>query len=113
MMVDTKLLAANAALLFPIAFAASISSSSIPSITFATPSGYSTKSYNAAAASTTISYQYTNEELAMLWNQVGKISLGNVTTTVLPTPEPTAYPRPGVFHPQVLLLATAIITHKS
>ncbi|TVY67390.1 Beta-glucosidase 1A [Lachnellula suecica] len=64
-------------------------------------SGYSTKVYDVSAASATISYSYTNEELAMLWNQVGKIEVGPITTTVSPTPEPTSYPRPGSFHPLV------------
>lgn len=69
--------------------------------TFAQPSGYETKVYNVSAATATISYSYTNEELAMLWNQVGKIEKGLITTTVIPTPEPSAYPRPGAFHPLV------------
>lgn len=69
--------------------------------TFAQPSGYETKVYNVSAATATIKYSYTNEELAMLWNQVGKIEKGPITTTVIPTPEPSAYPRPGAFHPLV------------
>lgn len=96
-MVTSKVLTASAVLL-PVAFAAS---NGTASITFASPLGYETKVYNAAAASATITYNYTNEELAMLWNQVGKIALGPITTTVSPTPEPSAYPRPGSFHPQV------------
>lgn len=64
----------------------------------------STKVYNVSAAKTTLSYKYTNEELAMLWNQVGKIEVGPITTTVSPTPEPTAYARPGLFHPEVCLV---------
>lgn len=62
---------------------------------------YSTKVYNVSAATTTLTYQYTNEELAMLWNQVGSIAVGPITTTVEPTPEPSSYPRPGIFHPLV------------
>ena len=57
--------------------------------------------YNVSAATTTLTYNYTNEELAMLWDQIGPISTGPITTTVSPTPEPSSYPRPGVFHPQV------------
>lgn len=75
--------------------------SSVPSPTFALPSGYSTKVYNVSAAATTLTYNYSDEELAMLWNQVGKIEVGPITTTVSPTPEPSAYPRPGVMHPMV------------
>ena len=62
------------------------------------PSGYSTKIYDVSAATATIKYSYTNEELGLLWDQVGKIEVGNITTTVQPTPEPTSYPRPGIFH---------------
>ena len=76
-------------------------SSSLPFVTFPPASGYSTKVYNVSAAMTTLSYSYSNEELAMLWNQVGKIAIGPITTTVSPTPEPSAYPRPGPLHPQV------------
>ena len=71
------------------------------SVTFPAPVGYSTKVYNVSAATTTISYSYSNEELALLWDQVGSIAVGPITTTVSPTPEPTLYPRPGIFHPPV------------
>lgn len=81
--------------------AANGGNSSTPSLTFAIPSGYSTKVYNFSAATTTLTYEYTDEELAMLWNQVGKIEVGPITTTVSPTPEPSAYPRPGIMHPMV------------
>lgn len=74
---------------------------SAASPTFVAPSGYSTKVYNVSAATTTLSYNYTDEELAMLWNQVGKVEVGPITTTVSPTPEPSSYPRPGVMHPMV------------
>jgi hypothetical protein len=77
------------------------SSSSPPSVTYAPVSGYTTQVYNVSAATTTLSYNYTDEELAMLWNQVGKIAIGPITTTVSPTAEPSAYPRPGSMHPQV------------
>ncbi|KAI9647404.1 hypothetical protein NHQ30_003789 [Ciborinia camelliae] len=77
-------------------FAQSTSSS----VTTAT-NPYSTKVYNVSAATTTITYQYTNEELAMLWNQVGHIAVGPITTTVEPMPEPSSYPRPGIFHPLI------------
>jgi hypothetical protein len=80
------------------------SSSSSTSVRFGVPSGYSTKVYNIAAATTTLTYSYSDEELALLWNQIGPISVGPITTTVSPTPEPTAYPRPDRFHPQVLII---------
>lgn len=82
-------------LLLPAALAATDSGS------LTSASGYSTKVYNVSAATTTLTYEYSNEELAMLWNQVGAIKSGPITTTVSPTPEPSSYPRPGAFHPLV------------
>ncbi|PQE24683.1 glycoside hydrolase family 1 protein [Rutstroemia sp. NJR-2017a WRK4] len=76
--------------------------------TSASTSTWSTKVYNVSAATTTLTYQYTNEELAMLWNQVGSIAVGPITTTVEPTPEPTAYPRPGPYHPLVPTYDTSL-----
>lgn len=73
----------------------------LTSVSFPVPSGYSIKVYNVSAATTTIKYHYSNEELALLWDQVGPISVGPITTTVSPTPEPSSYPRPGRYHPQV------------
>jgi hypothetical protein len=73
------------------------------SLDFAAPSGYSTKTYNVSAATTTVKYHYSDEELALLWNQVGSISVGPITSTVSPTPEPSSYPRQGRFHPQVCI----------
>lgn len=84
--------------------------SSAPSLTFPPMSGYSTKVFNISAATTTLTYDYSDEELAMLWNQVGKIEVGPVTTTVYPTPEPSAYPRPGVMHPMVCQSSPDLIT---
>ncbi len=81
--------------------AANVTSPTPTSLSYAAPSGYSSKVYNASAATTTLSYSYSDEELAMLWNQVGKIQIGPITTTVQPTPEPSAYPRPGSMHPMV------------
>jgi hypothetical protein len=87
-------------LLIPVTLAAYQNSTG--TLTFSQPSGYeATKVYNVSAATTTLSYAYTDEELAMLWNQVGSIEVGPITTTVSPTPEPSAYPSPGVYHPLV------------
>lgn len=83
----------------------------IASPTFPAIANVSTKVYNVSAATTTISYSYSNEKLAMLWNQVGSIAVGPITTTVEPTPEPTAYPRPGAFHAQVYLFPPYINYH--
>ena len=87
-----------------IVIAAGNSSATFPtSATFSLPSGYATKVYNVSAATTTITYNYSNEELALLWDQIGPVKVGPITTTVQPTPEPTTYPRPGAFHPQVCI----------
>ncbi|CAD6443387.1 561612e4-fcc2-40aa-8b81-cbb32c5273bb [Sclerotinia trifoliorum] len=83
---------------------AQCTSSAIPTAT----DTYSTKVYDVSAATTTLSYQYTNEELAMLWNQVGSIAVGPITATVEPTPEPSSYARPGIFHPLVPTYDTSL-----
>lgn len=80
---------------------AQLRNASTTSPSFPTMGNISTKVYNVSAATTTLTYEYSNEELAMLWNQVGSIAVGPITTTVSPTPEPTAYPRPGSMHAQV------------
>lgn len=74
------------------------------SFTYGTPSGYSTASFNVSAQPTAFTRtDYSENALQDLWNQVGPIATGPVTTTVSPTPEPTAYPRPDAnrFHPLV------------
>ncbi|TVY91905.1 Beta-glucosidase 1A [Lachnellula willkommii] len=93
-------------LLLPAALAAADGSS------LTSASGYSTKVYNVSAATTTLTYEYSNEELAMLWNQVGAIKSGPITTTVSPTPEPSSYPRPGALHPLVPSYEPALVTAK-
>ncbi|KAL7270308.1 hypothetical protein RUND412_006994 [Rhizina undulata] len=63
---------------------------------------YPTVSFNASAGATYITNtDYSNEQLAFLWNQVGPISTHPIiTATVEPTPEPSLA-RPGFFHPLV------------
>ncbi|RDW95084.1 hypothetical protein BP5796_00847 [Coleophoma crateriformis] len=78
----------------------------------ATTTTWSTKVYNVSAATTTLSYSYTNEELAMLWNQVGSIAVGPITSTVSPTPEPSSYGKPGVFHAQIPTYDTSLNSAK-
>jgi beta-glucosidase len=74
-------------------------------ISFPDPTGvsttYSSTTYNASAASTTlVNDDFSDEKLAFLWNQVGPVATGPVTTTVEPTPEPSSYGNPsGGFHP--------------
>jgi Glycosyl hydrolase family 1 len=78
-------------------------SSASGGMSFANPSGnYSTKSFNYTAASTYLpNNDYSNEQLQLLWDQVGPISTAAISTTVEPTPEPSAFPQPGTFHPLV------------
>lgn len=75
-------------------------------VTFPPPSGVSTTytltSYNTLSTATYLTQtDFSNERLAFLWDQVGPVATGPVTTTVTPTPEPSAYPSPGTFHPLV------------
>jgi len=75
-------------------------------ISYPNPTGvstqYTTTSYNAALASTYLPQtDFSDEQLAFLWDQVGPIRTGSLTTTVSPTPEPSSFARPGIFHPYV------------
>jgi hypothetical protein len=78
---------------------------SIPTAaTFPNPTGvstsFATKSFNYTLASTySAQSDFSNERLAALWQQVGPVVTGSVTTTVSPTAEPSAFARPGVMHP--------------
>ncbi|KAK2757572.1 hypothetical protein FQN54_004541 [Arachnomyces sp. PD_36] len=73
-----------------------------PSLTFGGSGKHSTVTLDPSSASTYLpNNDFSNEQLNFLWNQVGPISVGPVTTTVSPTPEPTAFPRPGALHPMV------------
>src|SRR5712672_2492810 len=70
---------------------------------FKSPPGYSSKSYNASATPTAsmANKDFSDQALAFLWDQVGPVATGPVTTTVSPTPEPSSYPKPGVLHPLI------------
>ncbi|KKY22264.1 putative glycoside hydrolase family 1 protein [Diplodia seriata] len=73
-------------------------------LTFNNPAGnYSTKTYALPAVETEHrpNTDYSDQALAFLWDQVGPISTGPVTTTVEPTPEPSVHPGPGPIHPLV------------
>lgn len=75
-------------------------------LSFPVPSGtsgpYSTTSLNASLASTQLAQtDFSNEQLAFLWNQVGPIATGTLNTTVSPTPEPSKFAQPGLLHPLV------------
>lgn len=75
-------------------------------LTYANPTGvsttYTTTSYNYSLASTYLpQVDFSDERLAFLWDQVGPVATGSLTTTVSPTPEPSRYASPGIFHPYV------------
>jgi len=77
------------------------------SITYPNPTGVSTSytstSYNYALASTYLpNTDFSDERLAFLWDQVGPIATGILTTTVSPTPEPSSFANPRLgLHPYV------------
>jgi hypothetical protein len=65
-------------------------------ISFSLPSGYSTRSYNNSAQPTAYNRtDFSPNALAALWDQVGPVSTGPVTSTPSPTPEPSVYPQPN------------------
>lgn len=64
-------------------------------LSYAVPSGYTTVSFNASVQPTPYTRtDFSPNALASLWDLVGPVATGIVTTTVSPTPEPTAYPQP-------------------
>lgn len=76
--------------------------SATANLTFPSTTGYLTKTFDYALASTYLpNNDFSNEQLAFLWDQVGIISTGAISTTVSPTPEPSSFARPGYLHPQV------------
>lgn len=100
---SSRLLALSHVLVLTSAQSESIASG----VTFPEPTGvsttYSSTTYDASAASTTLANDdFSDERLAFLWNQVGPIATGPVTETVEPTPEPSSYGNPsGGFHPYI------------
>lgn len=77
-----------------------------PTISYLDPTGvstsYATTTYNQSLASTYLPQtDFSNERLALLWDQVGPVVTGPITTTVSPTSEPSKYASPGMFHPYV------------
>ena len=78
------------------------------SLSFEEPIGvsttYSTTTFTEELADPTYLPQtdFSDERLGFLWDQVGPIATGIVTTTVSPTPEPSTFPNPGgSLHPYV------------
>lgn len=92
-------------LIAELSFAQSDSSSG--AVSFPDPTGVSTEyastTFDYSAASTTLANDdFSDERLAFLWNQVGPVATGPVTTTVEATPEPSAYSDPAAgFHPYI------------
>ncbi|KAK0253419.1 hypothetical protein B0A54_06506 [Friedmanniomyces endolithicus] len=78
------------------------STTASPTPTITSDASYSSTTFNASAASTYLPLtDFSNEQLAFLWDQVGSISTAAIHTTVSPTPEPSVYPKPGYLHPLV------------
>lgn len=64
-------------------------------ISFSLPAGYSTRTYNTSAQPTAFNRtDFSPNALAALWDQVGPVAVGPVTSTVAPTPEPSVYSQP-------------------
>jgi hypothetical protein len=64
-------------------------------LSYGVPSGYTTSSFNASAQPTAYTRtDFSPNALASLWDMVGPIVTGPITTTVEPTPEPMPYPQP-------------------
>ncbi|KAF2105662.1 WD repeat-containing protein 26 [Lophiotrema nucula] len=91
-------------LLLPLASAQYSNSSTL---SFGSPSGYTSSTFNASAQPTAPipRTDFSDQALRALWDLVGPVATGPVTTTVAPTPEPSAsaYPQPvgTQFHPYV------------
>jgi len=72
---------------------AQYSNSSAPSFTL--PFGYTTSTFNNSAQPTAYNRSdFSPNALASLWDLVGPVATGPLTSTASPTPEPTAYPQP-------------------
>jgi hypothetical protein len=69
-------------------------------LSFALPVGYSTRTFNTSAQPTPFNRtDFSPNALASLWDLVGPVSTGPVTSTATPTPEPSVYPQPdGQFY---------------
>jgi len=85
-----------------------------PTPTFSLPSNYTTQSYNASGAAVTFhpNADFSDQALARLWQQVGPIATGQLSTTVSPTPEPSSYARPGALHPLIPHYDTTLLGKK-
>lgn len=81
---------------------AQYSNNTAPSFTL--PAGFTTSTFNNSAQPTAYNRtDFSPNALASLWDLVGPVATGPLTSTASPTPEPTAYaqPDPEQFHPLV------------
>ncbi|KAF7198308.1 Beta-glucosidase 40 [Pseudocercospora fuligena] len=63
---------------------------------------FTSTAFDPSLASTQlVQTDFSNEQLAFLWDQVGPIATGVYDTTASPTPEPSIFPQPGVLHPNI------------
>ncbi|KAH8731743.1 WD repeat-containing protein 26 [Phaeosphaeriaceae sp. PMI808] len=73
-------------------------------LSFALPPGYTTRTFNASAQPTPFHRtDFSPNALAALWDQVGPIATGPVTSTIPPTPELSVYPQPDAQYYHALL----------
>lgn len=74
---------------------ASAQSNGTATLSFSLPAGYATRTYNTSAQPTAFNRtDFSPNALAALWDQVGPVEVGPVTSTPSPTPEPSVYPQP-------------------
>jgi hypothetical protein len=80
-------------LLLPFPIAAQSNGTS--TLSYAHPSGYTSSTFNNSAQPTAYTRtDFSPNALASLWDIIGPIATGPITSTVSPTPEPTLYPQP-------------------
>jgi beta-glucosidase len=90
-----------------VVYAVPQASGSAPAASVTTPAPSSTEEYATVAFNSSLATtylpndDYSNEQLAFLWDQVGPISTAAVTTVVEPTPDPSPFPQPNWIHPLV------------
>jgi beta-glucosidase/6-phospho-beta-glucosidase/beta-galactosidase len=64
-------------------------------LSYAVPSGYTSSTFNNSAQPTPYTRtDFSPNALASIWDMVGPIATGPVTSTVTPTAEPSVYPQP-------------------
>ncbi|CAO2647359.1 Nn.00g082810.m01.CDS01 [Neocucurbitaria sp. VM-36] len=74
---------------------ATAQSNGTATVSFTLPSGYTASSFNASAQPTAYTRtDFSPNALASLWDLVGPVATGVISSTPSPTPEPSSYPQP-------------------